>query len=77
MLLLHAGFGSTGDDVAAGNWGLWDQNLALRFVQENIANFGGDPNRVTIFGQSAGASSSGLHIVSPQSQGEWCSQFKG
>jgi len=63
------GFGSTGDDVAPGNYGMWDQHYALNFVQENIANFGGDPNQVTIFGQSAGASSSGLHMVSPQSQG--------
>ena len=64
-----AGFASTDDEVAPGNWGMWDQNLALRFVQENIANFGGDPNKVTMFGQSAGASSSGLHVVSPASQG--------
>ena len=63
------GFASTNDAVAPGNWGLWDQNLALKFVQENIANFGGDANQVTIYGQSAGASSTGLHIVSPESRG--------
>lgn len=48
---------------------MFDQALALRWVRNNIANFGGNPNRVTIFGQSAGAASSSLHMVSPYSQG--------
>ena len=52
-----------------GNAGLYDQALALEWVQENIVQFGGDPGRVTIFGQSAGAASSGLHTVSPVSKG--------
>jgi carboxylesterase type B len=46
-----------------------DQVLALEFVRDNVAAFGGDPNQVTIFGQSAGGSSSALHLVSPMSQG--------
>ena len=64
------GFLSTGDEVAPGNAGLKDQNLALRWVQENIQAFGGDPNRVTIFGESAGAASVIFHLLSPVSHGE-------
>ncbi|XP_060526015.1 venom carboxylesterase-6-like [Cylas formicarius] len=63
------GFLSTGDGVIPGNAGLKDQLLALKWVQSNIAAFGGDPNQVTIFGQSAGAASVAYHLVSPQSAG--------
>lgn len=59
-----------GDDIQLANAGLFDQVLVLEWVRDNIAAFGGNPNQVTIFGQSAGASSSGLHTVSPYSQGE-------
>jgi len=48
------GFLSTGDAFSPGNFGFKDQVLALQWVQENIENFGGDSNRVTIFGESAG-----------------------
>ncbi|XP_046750571.1 esterase E4-like [Diprion similis] len=49
------GFLSTGDEVASGNWGLKDQVLALKWVQNNIKYFGGDPDRVTLIGSSSGS----------------------
>jgi para-nitrobenzyl esterase len=50
-----------------GDYGIMDQQLALRWVRQNIAAFGGDPDNVTIFGESAGAQSVLAHIVSPAS----------
>ncbi|XP_055637017.1 juvenile hormone esterase-like [Toxorhynchites rutilus septentrionalis] len=58
------GFLSTGDKAAPGNFGLKDQSMALRWVQENIRQFKGRPDQVTIFGQSSGASSCQLHMMS-------------
>uniref|UniRef100_J3S8B1 Carboxylic ester hydrolase n=1 Tax=Crotalus adamanteus TaxID=8729 RepID=J3S8B1_CROAD len=63
------GFYSTGDEHARGNWGLLDQVAALQWIQENIANFGGNPGSVTIFGNSAGGFSSSAHVLSPLSKG--------
>ena len=63
------GFLSTGDSIAPGNFGLKDQVLALQWVQKNIKAFGGDPNKVTIFGESAGGVSVGLHALSEKSNG--------
>ncbi|XP_076695640.2 cocaine esterase-like isoform X4 [Callospermophilus lateralis] len=63
------GFFSTGDQHATGNWGYLDQVAALRWVQQNIAHFGGNPDRVTLIGGSAGGTSVSSHLVSPMSQG--------
>ena len=63
------GFLSTGSAKYPGNVGLWDQLLALQWVQDNIADFGGDPSKVTIFGNSAGAASVLLHSLNPGSRG--------
>lgn len=59
------GFMTTGDDRLPGNYGLYDQVMALKWVKQHIISFGGDPESVTIFGSSAGGSSVGLLYLSP------------
>ncbi|QUS55720.1 carboxylesterase family protein [Pseudovibrio brasiliensis] len=61
---LDLGPTGTSDAKVGGNYGLQDQVTALKWVQENIAALGGDKNNVTLFGESAGAMSTGLHLLS-------------
>lgn len=63
------GFLSLNHANCTGNAGLKDQLLALKWVQKNIKNFGGDPRKVTIFGESSGAVSVQLHKLSGASKG--------
>uniref|UniRef100_A0A914HGU6 Carboxylesterase type B domain-containing protein n=1 Tax=Globodera rostochiensis TaxID=31243 RepID=A0A914HGU6_GLORO len=63
------GFAATGADSFAGNYGLWDQAMALQFLHKNLPKFGGDPARVTLWGFSAGAASVGHLAMCPQTHG--------
>eukprot|EP00271_Cylindrocystis_brebissonii_P002635 TRINITY_DN13401_c0_g1_i1.p1 TRINITY_DN13401_c0_g1~~TRINITY_DN13401_c0_g1_i1.p1 ORF type:complete len:644 (+),score=86.64 TRINITY_DN13401_c0_g1_i1:501-2432(+) len=61
--------GTIHESGVTGNWGLLDQQMGLRWVQRNIAAFGGDPDRVLLFGESAGGMSVGYQVAMPSSAG--------
>ncbi|KAJ8723120.1 hypothetical protein PYW08_003032 [Mythimna loreyi] len=63
------GFLCLDTEEVPGNAGLKDQVAALRWVRDNIGSFGGDPNNVTVFGESAGGASTCFHVISPMSKG--------
>jgi carboxylesterase type B len=67
--LAHRALAEESPRHSAGNYGVLDVIEALRWIKQNIGAFGGDPNRVTIFGESAGASMLDLVLVSPLSDG--------
>ncbi|KAK0622982.1 Alpha/Beta hydrolase protein [Immersiella caudata] len=67
------GFLALNDGITNGNFGLADQITALDWVRANIRSFGGDPERITIFGQSAGAASVRALIASPKAAGKFSS----
>ena len=67
--LAHPELDAESPNHVSGNYGLLDQQAALRWVKTNIAAFGGDPERITIFGQSAGATDVGFAMASPLAKG--------
>ncbi|XP_067938897.1 carboxylesterase 1C-like [Watersipora subatra] len=60
------GFLTTGESELPGNYGFWDQRLAIQWVKENIDDYGGQGSAITIFGESAGGRSVGFQMMSPQ-----------
>ena len=67
--LVHAGLNAESDAGVSGNYGILDQQAALRWVKANAAAFGGDPTRVLLFGESAGGQNTLVQLVAPGAKG--------
>lgn len=67
--LAHPELSAESELNVSGNYGLQDQIAALKWIQQNIRHFGGDPTRVTVFGVSAGSASISLLLTCPQAKG--------
>ncbi|ROT64901.1 Esterase FE4 [Penaeus vannamei] len=73
LVVIHYRLGTLGffclnTEGAPGNAALWDQIEAMKWIRDNIEGFGGDKNRVTIFGESAGSASVNYHLLLPESR---------
>lgn len=68
--MFFLGFLNLGIEECPGNFGLLDQRAALIWVKKHIKKFSGDPNNVTICGESAGSASVSYHLLSPLSKGK-------
>ena len=71
---LLLGFLSTKTLNGRGNYGLFDQRMAIKFVYDNIREFNGDPENITVIGHEAGAASIGLHLLSENTPRQWTEQ---
>jgi para-nitrobenzyl esterase len=67
--MAHPALSAESPEHISGNYGLMDQQFALQWVRRNIARFGGDPDRVTLFGESAGGLSTLANLASPRAAG--------
>ena len=72
MFISYLGFLPAVDKSARGNYGLMDQVAALHWIQENIGEFGGDAENITIFGHGFGAAFVNLLMLSPMAKGIYC-----